>query len=149
MLNLDISSVDSPFVPDAVEGLGAIAENAAQYDKAIASYKEIIEKWPTSFAKRRQQLNIARCQEAAGNLKDAVPAYKAQADEFPGSSFEKDAKTALDRLRASNPDLFPKEEPAPETTPALEAAPPAEPPAQAPEKPAEPAAPVETPPPAK
>lgn len=138
---------NAPFVPDAVEGLGAIAENAGQFDQAIASYKEIIEKWPTSFAKRRQQMNIARCQEAAGNLKDAIAAYKAQVQEFPGSSLEKDANTALDRLRASNPDLFPKEEPkpaedaakaAPDAAPADDAAKPAEKPAE--EKPAEPAA---------
>ena len=120
--------VDSPLVPDAVEGLGAIAENAGQYDQAIASYKEVIEKWPSSFAKQRQQLNIARCQEAAGNLKDAVQAYKAQVDGFPGSSSEKEATAALDRLRTSNPDLFPKEEPPQEVNPApaLEAPGPAE-----------------------
>ncbi len=151
----------SQFVPDAVEGLGAIAENSAQYDQAIASYKEIIEKWPTSFTRRRQQLNIARCQEAAGNLKDAVAAYEAQASEFPGSSLEKDAKAALDKLRVSHPDLFPKtEEPALEKksseekpeTPASNTADSAQAPAPAPaaaeaapgtsEKPAEPAAPA-------
>jgi len=109
--------VDSPLVPDAVEGLGAIAENAGQYDQAIASYKEVIEKWPSSFAKQRQQLNIARCQEAAGNLEDAVQAYKAQVDGFPGSTSEKEATAALDRLRTSNPDLFPKEEPPQEAKP--------------------------------
>jgi len=144
--------VSSPYVPDAVEGLGAIAENAGQFDQAIASYKEIVEKWPASFAKRRQQMNIARCQEAAGNLKDAIATYKAQAEEFPGSSLEKDAKAALDRLKASNPDLFPKEEtkpaddaaktpdakPADDAAKAPETAQPAEKPAE--EKPAEPAA---------
>jgi tetratricopeptide (TPR) repeat protein len=102
----------SSFAADAVEGLGTIAEDAKQYDDAIASYKEIIEKWPQSFTKRRQQMNIARCQEAAGRAKEAVDAYKAQVDEFPGSELEKEAKAALDRLRVSNPDLFPKEEPA-------------------------------------
>jgi tetratricopeptide (TPR) repeat protein len=133
---------DSAKVPDAVEGLGNLAENDSQYDKALASYQEIVEKWPTTFAARRQELNIGRCHEHLGKLKEAVAAYQAQIERFPGSETEKQAKEALDRLRKSNPDLFPKEaekpaEAAPAEKPA-EAAPQAQPAEQAPaEKPAE------------
>ncbi len=140
---------DSSYVPDAVEGLGYIEENAGQFDQAIATYSEIVEKWPDTFTARRQQFNIGRCQESKKDLAAAVKAYQAQVEAFPGSTFEKEANQALDRLRASNPDLFPKTEekaeakPA-EATPLLEttggaakeaalAAPAAETPAPAPE----------------
>ncbi|MCX5758697.1 MAG: tetratricopeptide repeat protein, partial [Candidatus Hydrogenedentes bacterium] len=53
---------DSAKVPDAVEGLGNLAENDSQYDKALASYQEIVEKWPSTFVARRQELSIGRCQ---------------------------------------------------------------------------------------
>jgi tetratricopeptide (TPR) repeat protein len=124
---------DSANVPDAVEGLGNLAENDTQYDKALASYQEIVEKWPATFAARRQELNIGRCQEHLGKLTEAVAAYQAQVDRFPGSELEKQAKEALGRLRKSNPDLFPKEEEKPaESQPAAT-------PSATPEKPAEPA----------
>jgi len=99
---------DSSYVPDAVEGMGYLAENQAQYELALTAYKEILEKWPTSFTARRQELNIGRCQEQLGNFQDAIAAYQAQAEEFPGSAFEKDAKAALEHLRMAHPDLFPK-----------------------------------------
>jgi tetratricopeptide (TPR) repeat protein len=99
---------DSSYVPDAVEGIGYLAENQGQYEPALTSYKEILEKWPTSFTARRQELNIARCQEELGNFQEAIGAYQAQADGFPGSVFEKDANAALERLRVAHSDLFPK-----------------------------------------
>lgn len=137
---------NSDNVPDAVEGLGNLAENDLQFDKALASYKEIVEKWPNTFAARRQELNIGRCQERLGQLKDAVTSYQAQVDRFPGSEVAKQAKDALDRLRRSNPDLFPKEEAKPaegQPTADTAAAPAAEKPAEAAPAPAE--KPAETP----
>ena len=140
---------NSPFAPDAVEGLGYVAESEGKDEEAIALYNEIGEKWKGSFTQRRQKLNIARCQERLGRIPEAIAAYKAQSEEFPGSSLDKDAKAALDRLRLTNPDLFPKEEAAaPAPTPAegqpadaakpAEAAPAPAPPT-APEPPAAPA----------
>lgn len=98
---------NSKHLPDAVEALGYIAENGDQNDQALACYKEIVEKWPNSFTRRRQEMNIGRVQEKLNNLADAVKAYQAQADQFPGASVEKEAKAALDRLQKTNPELFP------------------------------------------
>ena len=99
---------DSPYTPDAVEGLGNIAENAKDYDGALAQYKEVRDKWDTSFAARRQPTNIAKMEERRGNLKEAVAAYREQMQVFPGSGLAGEASAALTRLEKSNPDLFPK-----------------------------------------
>jgi len=101
---------DSAYVPEAVEGLGYVAENGGQFEQALGYYKEILDKWPSSLAGRRQSLNIGRCQEQLGKLADAVSAYREQVDQFPGSSSEKAAQSALDRLEKAHPELFPKEE---------------------------------------
>lgn len=115
----------SPFVPTAVEGLGLLAENDGRYEEAVALFREIIEKWPNSLARRRQHLNIGRAEEHLLDLQGAVAAYQAQAEQFPESPFAAEAKTALDRLQKTNPELFPKpaapQEAAPE--PASPAAP--------------------------
>lgn len=108
---------NSPFVPDAIEGLGFIAENAGDCQTAVSLYKEVAEKWRGTFTQRRQSLNIGRCEERLGHVEEAAAAYKAQEEDFPASSFDKEAKEALDRLRSANPDLFatkPAEAPKPE-----------------------------------
>ena len=117
----------SPYVADAVEGLGCMAENQGQYQEALGFYNEIIQKWPNSFTRRRQKLNIGRCQERLNGFPEAIAAYQAQAEDFPGSSFETEAKAALDRIKKGHPDLFPKDaeaaKPAEGTTPAAAMAP--------------------------
>lgn len=101
----------STFTPDAVEGLGYIAENSKDYDAAVTLYKEVQTAWSDSFAARRQPMNIARVEEQRGKLAEAVAAYNEQLQLFPGSSLEQEAKAALARLEKSNPELFPKAEP--------------------------------------
>ncbi|GMU93883.1 MAG: hypothetical protein AMXMBFR4_29410 [Candidatus Hydrogenedentota bacterium] len=98
---------DSAYVPDAVEGLGYVAENAGELDAALAYYQEIGAKWPKSFAARRQPLNIGRVEERRGNLAAAVAAYKEQGTLFPGSTLDAEAQAALARLEKTNPELFP------------------------------------------
>jgi tetratricopeptide (TPR) repeat protein len=99
----------SKFVPDAVEGLGFIAENEGDLDGALAAYKEVIEKWPGSVARRRQEVNIGRVQERKGNFKEAVDALKAHSENYPESSFMPEVTVALERLKQDHPDLFPAE----------------------------------------
>lgn len=122
---------DHKNVPDAVEGLASIALNESQPDQAIALYKEILEKWPNSLAARRQHLNLAKVYESQGNMADAAKEYQAQVDLFPGSSWEYDAKAAIERLKQKNPDLFPEPASAApadgEAAPAAEAVPVPEP----------------------
>ncbi|MBM3290154.1 MAG: tetratricopeptide repeat protein, partial [Candidatus Hydrogenedentes bacterium] len=101
---------DSPYTPDAVEGLGNIAENAKDYDGALTYYKEVRDSWATSFAARRQATNIAKMEERRGRLQEAVAAYREQMQLFPGSSLAEDASAALTRIEKSNPELFPKTE---------------------------------------
>ena len=100
----------SKFTPDAVEGLGYIAENEGDLDAALAAYKEIIEKWPASVTRRRQEINIGRVQERKGNFKEAVEAYKAHLELYPESSFKNEADQALAKLEQSHPELFPQAE---------------------------------------
>jgi tetratricopeptide (TPR) repeat protein len=139
---------DSAYAPNAVEGIGFISETNGKLEDAIASYKEVMEKWASSFAARRQQFNIGRCQEVLEKFPEAVAAYKDQKDSFPGSSVAKEADKALERLKKSHPDLFPKEEaPAIPAAPAGTEAKPAAPapesvPAPKVEAPAAPAAPA-------
>ncbi len=97
---------ESKFVPDAVEGLGYIAENAENYDGAIDFYNEVINTWPESLAGYRQNINIARCYEKADRLKDAIKAYQRELAVFPGSSVYNEAQAALDRLREKHSELF-------------------------------------------
>ena len=139
----------SKFAPDAVEGLGFIAENEGDLDGALANYKEAIEKWPASVARRRQELNVARVQERKGNFKEAVDAYKFHSEHYPESVFMPEVNQAMDRLKQSHPELFPAEaeaaavtEAAPEAAAAPAVEVPAAPqvPAAAPESAAVPAA---------
>jgi tetratricopeptide (TPR) repeat protein len=101
----------SPFTPDAVEGLGYIAENSKDYDAAVGFYKEVQTTWSDSFAARRQPVNVARVEEQRGKLAEAIAAYNEQLQLFPGSTLAQEASAALARLEKSNPELFPKAEP--------------------------------------
>lgn len=101
---------NSPYTPEAVEGLGNIAENAKDYDNALAYYTEVKDKWANSFAARRQPMNIAKMEERRGRLKEAIAAYREQMQVFPGSTLADEASAALNRLEKTNPDLFPKPE---------------------------------------
>ncbi len=101
---------ESPFTPDAVEGVGYIAENQGNYEAALTLYREILTKWPDSFAGIRQEFNIARCQERLGNIAEAVKSYQSQVALFPDSGIAADAENALGRLRLTHPDLFAEEE---------------------------------------
>jgi tetratricopeptide (TPR) repeat protein len=148
----------SEYASTATEGLAFLAENKGDLDGALARYREVSEKWAGTFISRRQPLNIARVLEAKSDFKGAIESYQAQVSMFPDSKVAAKAQEALDRLKESHPDLFPKEEtPAPAAeTPATEAPAPAaetpanEAPAPAAETPANeaPAPAAETPAPA-
>ena len=97
---------ESPFVAEAVEGVGLTAEQGEDLQEALTRYREILKQWPGSFAAQRQQLNIARVHEVLEEPEEAVAAYRKQRDAFPGSHVAADAQTALDRLSRSHPDLF-------------------------------------------
>lgn len=97
---------ESPYVPDAVEGLGYLAEDAGELEAALSAYEEIGQLWPTSFTARRQPLNVARVQEKLGNLEAAIQSYREQTTVFPESNVAREAQAALDRLGKSNPELF-------------------------------------------
>ncbi len=134
---------DFEHTPDAVEGLGYIAENAGNLQDALAMYKEVLEKWPASLAARRQQMNIGRVNEKLENWADAMAAYQAQADGYADSGFNADALAAVERLKREHPELVPAETaPAESTEAAVDAAPAAE---SAPEAPAADPAPAATP----
>lgn len=99
---------DYTHTPDAVEGLGFIEEEKGNYEAAAAYYREVLDKWPGSFAGRRQQLNLGRCYEQLNQPQKAVESYREQMTMFPGSNVARRAQTALDRLRTKHPELFPQ-----------------------------------------
>ena len=98
----------SEYLPDVVEGLGLIAEQNKDYTAAIGFYKEIVDKWPSSLARRRQYINLGRAEELSGNLPNAVKQYQAQLEQYPENPQQ--AQAAIDRLKSSHPELFPKPE---------------------------------------
>lgn len=97
---------DFEYTPDAVEGLGFIAEERENYGEAVARYREVQEKWPEAFAGRRQGFNLGRAQERAENLSEAIESYRSQLELFPGSTVARRAQEALSRLRGSHEELF-------------------------------------------
>ncbi|MCC6489917.1 MAG: hypothetical protein IT364_20680, partial [Candidatus Hydrogenedentes bacterium] len=101
----------------------------ADYDAAYGYYQEITQKWPASFAARRQPLNRGRVDEQRGKLAEAIEAYREQTALFPDSQVAAQAQAALDRLGQEHPELFASESAAqPESaTPVEPAATPAEP----------------------
>jgi tetratricopeptide (TPR) repeat protein len=97
---------DTEYVPNAVEGIAYIAEDAGEYDAALSAYQEITQKWPASFTARRQPLNVARVEEKRGNIEAAIQSYREQSVSFPESNVAREAQAALDRLGKSHPALF-------------------------------------------
>ncbi|MCL4217328.1 MAG: tetratricopeptide repeat protein [Candidatus Hydrogenedentes bacterium] len=91
------------YAPNAVEGLGLIAEERDNdSEKAIGFFAQVQQNWPDSFVARRQPLNIARNQEKLGNTEAAIAAYQEQVDIFPGSNVAEEASAALMRLRPAS-----------------------------------------------
>lgn len=129
---------DSPYAPQAAEGLAFLDENEGKLEEALAGYTKVFETWDSTFTGRRQPINMGRLQEELGKLPEAIASYKKQTEIFPESSVAGSAEQALARLKSEHPDLFPEEKPAAEATPgaapAVDAAPAAEAtPAPAPE----------------
>ncbi len=106
---------DYEFVPEAVEGLGLIQEDAGNFSAARGIYDEVIAKWPDSVAAQRQPYNIARCFEGEKNLASAIEKYRNQLEVFPGSTIAVRAQQRLDELRTEHPDLFPTDTPTVDT----------------------------------
>jgi tetratricopeptide (TPR) repeat protein len=97
-----------PFVSQSLDGLGAIAEAEGEYEVALRLYREITQHWPDSFIGLRQLYNIGRVQEELANFEEAIAAYQDQISLFAGSHAARRSGEALERLRASHPDLFPE-----------------------------------------
>ncbi len=112
----------SEYAPEAIEGLGFVAEQEGKLDEALALYQEVAQKRKDSFAGVRQGLNLGRVYEQQNKFAEASAAYQTVMTEFPGSHSADKAKAALDRLRAAHPEAFPMEQAA---TPEPSTAPPA------------------------
>lgn len=107
----------SPLAVRADIAQAFLAENAGEYQKALDGYREVVAKWPNDFFSRIQYLSIGRVEEKLGQLAEAKAAYDEQVAKFADSAAAAQATQALDKLKASNPELFPVEAPA-ETAPA-------------------------------
>lgn len=102
----------SPLAVRAAIAQAFLAENAGEYQKALDGYREVVAKWPNDFFSRIQYLNIGRVEEKLGQLAEAKAAYDEQVAKFADSAAAAQATQALDKLKASNPELFPVEAPA-------------------------------------
>jgi predicted negative regulator of RcsB-dependent stress response len=105
----------SQYVPTAVEGLADIEAQQGNFENAAKLYQDIRDRWPTSFAARRQLFNIGRMNEKLGKLDEAITAYREQTTAFAESTVASEAQQALDRLKAAHPELFPEPTPVVET----------------------------------
>lgn len=111
----------SQYAPDAVEGLGYIAENEGNLDEALALYRRVRDEWRGSFTALRQPLNIGRVLEAQASFADALQMYEEQTVIFPDSNVAREAQMNIMRLKEEHPELAPAEAPAEgEAVPAVE-----------------------------
>lgn len=101
---------DSEYAPMAADGLAFLDENDGKLEEALQGYSDILTKWDDTFTARRQPYNIGRLQEELGKTTEAVASYQQQLELFPESSVARKSQIALDRLKTSNPDLFPTED---------------------------------------
>lgn len=101
----------SQYASRASEGLAFIKEANGDYAGAASGYEETAKKYDGSFTAKLQPNNIGRVKEASGDFAGAVAAYKQQLTVFPDSQAAARAQEALDRLKASHPELFPEETP--------------------------------------
>lgn len=100
----------SQYAAPSAEGLAFLKENAGDLEAALAGYTEVFATYDDSFIGRRQPFNIARVNEALGNLTEAISFYEQQVELFPESGIASRAQAALARLRNEHPDLFPEGE---------------------------------------
>lgn len=79
---------DSPFVDQALLGIGRIRLQAKQYAEAIKVFNQILG-LKTSLAKAEAQFRIAEATESdpLGGFEKAIPHYKLCADRYPDSEF--------------------------------------------------------------
>ena len=103
------SHPESEWAPRAAEGLAYIDELNGVLVDAIGGYERVRDQWPDSFTARLQPYNIGRASESMGDMARAVDEYERQLAVFPESRISAKAQTALDRLRRSNPELFPED----------------------------------------
>lgn len=57
----------------------------ANFDKAIAAFKDFINRWPDNRLAAEALYQIARCQAALGRTDDAVAAYRQLVEKYPGN----------------------------------------------------------------
>ncbi len=101
---------DSDYVPNALDGLAFLAENAGDLEAALAGYRKVYTEFPTSFIAQREPLNIGRVLEKQEKWAEAKASYEEQGEVFPDSRAAARAEQALTKLRRNHPDLFPDEE---------------------------------------
>jgi len=79
---------DSPFVDQALMGIGTIRVENGEYREAIAVFRQILG-LPNSQAKAEAQFRIAEATEAQGpeSLEAAIQQYKLCADRYPESEY--------------------------------------------------------------
>ena len=89
---------DSEYAPNAMEGLGFLAENKGDLETALQRYKQVMEKWPDSFMARVCPSRVGRVLESLDRKKEAVDAYVDQYRRFPKAWTTTMAMTAMDKL---------------------------------------------------
>ncbi|MBM4030352.1 MAG: tetratricopeptide repeat protein [Planctomycetes bacterium] len=96
---------NSPFVDQALMGIGTIKQDNLDYPEAIKVYQQILT-MPNSQAKSEAQFRIAQCIEAQGEgkLEAAIQQYKLCADRYPESAFAGQSLAKLVDYQVENKD---------------------------------------------
>ncbi len=87
------------FAPWAKMKLAASYEQIKDYEKAINSYKKILEKHPQSSICPQALLGVARCQGLQGEWSEAQKSYEEILSRYPLSEEKGIAEIMLQRLR--------------------------------------------------
>lgn len=92
---------ESPFAAKAQYGIGWLYENALNdYDKAIATYKTVVEKYPESIYGKELKAKLARHEQAI----QAIEARKKAIADSIAQAEQKLAQAIADSLRGGAPD---------------------------------------------
>lgn len=89
---------DDFLTPLARFGLGRAHEARGNAAEALLQYQALGEDRKGGFPREEALLAAARCQEALGKKDEALKIYRRILSEFPGSEYETEARSRIDRL---------------------------------------------------
>lgn len=84
--------------PLARYALGRVHQAQGKTSEALVQFQALGEDTRGGFPREEALLAAARCQEALGKKDEAIKTYRRILSEFPGSEYETEARSRIDRL---------------------------------------------------